>query len=440
MKKKTFYTHDVFTPTQPAVKNYVEREKIESQLSEALRTGGKQIVIYGHSGSGKTSLLRKNLNKYYEREIITNCTKLNTFDQLLLCAFDELDKYFISESNKESSKGYSAEIKKLFFSIKAERNNKNKDKLSRIVPVQLTPQRLAQFLGEAKCCWVLEDFHKVNKSEKEILSQVLKVFMDTSYDYPDVKIIAIGAVNTAREVINYDKEMQNRVAEIKVPLMNDFELKKIIFNGEEMLNFTIESIALDNILNYSSGLASICHQICLNMCLNKNINKTSDNTITFDNKDFNLSIKNMIDNSSDTLKSTFDSAFKKTKKTKFDNINYILKSILQLKKEELTFNEIFTKIRKINKDYPSSNLTKYLKELTEDKRAKILRFDKTSHKYLFSEPLFRSYVLWKFNEDDKFSEKIKPDKNKEKYPEEFEAMVNATKDINNEEYSEEWEQ
>ncbi|ATN06576.1 hypothetical protein CRN76_14765 [Chryseobacterium indologenes] len=35
-----------------------------------------------------------------------------------------------------------------------------------MVPVQLTPQKLAKFFGEAKACWILEDFHKIKKEEK----------------------------------------------------------------------------------------------------------------------------------------------------------------------------------------------------------------------------------------------------------------------------------
>ena len=36
------------------------------------------------------------------------------------------------------------------------------------------------------------------------MAQIMKVFMDTAVDYPDVKVVAIGAVDSAREVIKYD--------------------------------------------------------------------------------------------------------------------------------------------------------------------------------------------------------------------------------------------
>jgi hypothetical protein len=47
-------------------------------------------------------------------------------------------------------------------------------------------------------------------------------------EFRSLKIIAIGAVDTARQVIEYDPEMKNRVSEIHVPLMLKEELKEII--------------------------------------------------------------------------------------------------------------------------------------------------------------------------------------------------------------------
>ena len=69
---------------------------------------------------------------------------------------------------------------------------------------------------------MLEDFHKIDSSQRKKLSQFMKVFMDMADEYPALKIIAIGAVDTARLVVECDPEMRNRVSEIKVPLMTKF--------------------------------------------------------------------------------------------------------------------------------------------------------------------------------------------------------------------------
>jgi hypothetical protein len=56
--KKLFYTYklsDVFTPNTVAKLSYVNRNIIEIDLEKYLTMPGKQIVLYGHSGSGKTT-------------------------------------------------------------------------------------------------------------------------------------------------------------------------------------------------------------------------------------------------------------------------------------------------------------------------------------------------------------------------------------------------
>jgi ABC-type lipoprotein export system ATPase subunit len=65
--------HDVFTPTTPARLTFVERETINARLVNALRTPGKQIVVYGYSGSGKTTLLVNKLHQLYDKHITSRC-------------------------------------------------------------------------------------------------------------------------------------------------------------------------------------------------------------------------------------------------------------------------------------------------------------------------------------------------------------------------------
>lgn len=171
-ERQSYDTVDVFTPSRPATHTFIERSEINRQLVDALMTPGKQLIVYGFTGSGKTTLLRKKLEELYDCYISTSCTKSMKLDQIRRNAFDQLDKYYLDTTTKNTSTTIGLSYK----SMKAEIASFKQDESKRIIPVQLNDQRLAEFLGEANCCWIIEDFHKVDKSEKEGLAQMMKVF------------------------------------------------------------------------------------------------------------------------------------------------------------------------------------------------------------------------------------------------------------------------
>jgi GTPase SAR1 family protein len=405
-----YFTVDIFTPTQPANINYVERTRIEAKLNDALTTPGKQIVVFGHSGSGKTSLLRKNLKKFYEDEIILSCTSDTNINQIILNAFDYLNKYYTSEHSNKNKVKISGELKAIYSIIKNELSEESQTKQKRLVPIQLTTQRLAEFIGEAKCCLVLEDFHKVPLKEKRKISQIMKVFMDTSVKYPSTKIIAIGAVGSARDIVKLDPEMRNRVAEIHVPLMSRANLKKIIDNGCTYLSIEIVHNVIEKIINYSSGLASYCHQICLNMCRNKNITQTneSDDIIQIITSDFNAAIRMIIENTEDTLKAKIDKVLRTTRHGKYDMVKIILSTILKYKSDEIDRSKLIEDICE-NHEIPASKLYTPLKQLTTEKKENILKYDKNSNKYSFTDPIIRTNILLRFSEEEEIVRKSEID-------------------------------
>ena len=90
-----FKANRVFTPTTPAIDSFVERaKKINSHLVDALNTPGKQIVLYGHSGCGKTTLLTNKLAQTYENFITTRCMDGMTFENVILDGFDQLAEFY----------------------------------------------------------------------------------------------------------------------------------------------------------------------------------------------------------------------------------------------------------------------------------------------------------------------------------------------------------
>lgn len=229
-----------------------------------------------------------------------------TFEQILTEAFDQIAPFYEFDRSHSDSSAIKANISASYLAIKssleASKTKSQNITEKRVLPPQLTPQALGRLIGNANQCWVIEDFHKIEPVEKEKLSQLLKVFMDLAFEYPQVKIVCLGAVDTAREVVDYDKEMKERVAEIAVPLMSEDELFSIITKGEKLLNIRFSQSVKRKVVKYACGIASICHRLCLNMCTSANIKYRQSILTTIGDHTFDESVEKYIRSASDTLK------------------------------------------------------------------------------------------------------------------------------------------
>lgn len=398
-------TFDVFTPTSPARLSFVEREGVNSRLVDALRTPGMQVVVYGHSGSGKSTLLLNKLQQLYEKHLISRCMRGLKFDQLVLDAFDQLSCFYSSEYSLSKSRTVKEKVSTEYMAIKAQieasATAEQSVKKARILPPQLTPQTLARFMGEANTCWVLEDFHKLDHVERANLSQVMKVFMDMADEYRNLKIVAIGAVDTARQIVEYDPEMKNRVAEIHVPLMIQEELIRIIDKGSSLLNLEFNNELKSGVGEFSNGMASVCHQICLNVCMSEEIYTTLDDEVIVDSEHLNTAIKMYLEQCSDTIKKSFDAAFKQKRPKRFDNARLILKALTEFSQEGGTRSEIYSKITRTVSDYPQGNMTTFINRLSSEGESAILRYDDVSGRYSFKDPIYRAFALAYFKNNQK---------------------------------------
>ncbi len=246
-------------------------------------------------------------------------------------------------------------------------------------------------MGLARVIWVIEDFHKLEKKERAKLSQALKVFVDMGSEYRGLHVVVTGATDTAREIVELDGEMSTRVAEIHVPMLTRPELEKILQGGSELLRVNFDEVRED-ILSYSAGLSSVCHQFALNACLSAGLEATATQMIKITKDDLASAVAQYLADSSDTLKARFEQAMQRQRVRTYDNTEFILGALAFGSAEGMTRAEILTEIHRHAPKYPSSNLTNYLRQLVDDEsRGSVVR--KTAGgKYRFAEPLLQSYA------------------------------------------------
>jgi energy-coupling factor transporter ATP-binding protein EcfA2 len=397
-ERTEFFVDEVFTPSSPAISCYVPRgEKINDKVVNALKTRGKQLVVYGHTGSGKTTLLINKLNQIYDNHITSNCMKTTTVDALMLDAFSQVSPFYESEHSVTEKNGRELFIETTFKDIKAGIKSAHSSdttiKQTRLVPPQLNAQNLAKLLGAKGLCWVIEDFHKVEETEKQKLSQVMKIFMDCGAEYPCVKIITLGAVHTARQVVEYDDEMRNRVSEIEVQLMEQDEILQIISTGERRLNIEFSPSIKKIISKYSRGLPAVCHQLCLNACNAHGLMGTGATKVTISTDDIKKAIETYVEEASDSIRSKFEKALKINNKANHHYAKIILECMIDLPELGVGRIELLQKIQKKVPTYTDASLKKTLAVLTGPAGGELVRYSHNSGLYSFSDPLYHAYAM-----------------------------------------------
>ncbi|WP_298064093.1 AAA family ATPase [uncultured Rikenella sp.] len=385
---------EVFTPATAAEVNYVERKDIDAQLLSEMKTPGKQIIVFGHSGSGKTSSVRNLLNKNKFTCIRTHCESNTTFEQLIRNAFDELNVYVVSGRTHKQSSSLKGNIATEYNSIKASLSSESTSEIgetySRLLPPQLTPQKLAKFLGEYKIVWLIEDFHKVPLDEKVRIADAIKIFVDNANDCPSSKIICIGACQSAHELIQLDPNLQARVSEISVPLLTDEEIEKIIRNGFSLLNIAPSQSLVEKLVFYSDRLGASAHQMCMDICKGKHIYKTKFRKQQIDDRSFQFAVDGFIKRSSDTLKTIYESAIKNELGW------YILKTLTINVKDKLSFEEICKRVNNGKATFKEDEIKAKLNEL-QSPAFDIIYYNPRSEKYAFSTPFWHRFLRLQFS-------------------------------------------
>lgn len=392
-KSSNVTVSEVFTPTVCASRNYIPRQRQEEKFLNNLTIPGMQIIVYGKSGSGKTTLVRNLLHKNQSGFITTKCESTTTFADIVLSGFDQLNPYFVSQkSHRESEKidaSISAEYLSISSSIHSTVSSEISDSLQRIVPPQLTVERLAKMIGECGLIWVIEDFHKVQISEKNRLADLLKIFVDTANDYENTKVICIGVSDSAQELIKLNPDIAARVAQVSIPMLNSIEIQSIVTNGCSLLNLEMEESLQDKIVYYSDRLASLAHNMCLDICQGNHIERRSRKKRSLNDDQFKLAVQGFIDRNSDTLQVIYDTAVANELGW------YILKTFSSNSHEKLRPTEILRRVNYSGKGFSIDQVKEKLDQFSTEP-FKVLEKHINTGFYSIANPFWHAFLRMQF--------------------------------------------
>lgn len=276
---------DVFGVKSTLIKSYIEREAVDQRFREALQSGN-EVIVYGSSKQGKTSLILRHLTP--EKYVKVECSPQTTATDIYKSILRQLGVKFIESESTEStseggvkgSAGFKAKVP--FFggadaSVEADaRSATSNGKTETHVEYNLA---LAQDVSELLHAVnfdqfvVLENFHYLSHEVQESLAYDLRIFQDHHLIF-----VVLGIWREANRLVQFNGDLLDRVTEVPVEPWNTEDFAAVINKGQKLLNVDFSAVQTQ-IIDESFDSVGVVQELCKLCCQKAGVTQTADATV-----------------------------------------------------------------------------------------------------------------------------------------------------------------
>ena len=391
IKAKLALLGQIFTPSYPIeIKAlFSGRNNQLNDVMGIIPQKGKQLIIYGDRGVGKTSFANiiKAIYESHDKQVgKISCNGNNTFESLL---HNALSKFSYNYEEAQEKIGFGSSIEKtdksLIFS-----NLYDKDQLS-------IANLLEVFAIIPNSILIIDEFDRLDsaKFDQRIFTDFLKVISDT---LPDISIIIVGVSEDVASLIEGHESIERNLAQIHLQAMSPDEVKLIIEKGEEPLDIKFDEEVISKIIELSSGYPHFTHSLCYYSCLAAIISESKIINMEY----LKIGILQTIDQVHESLRNSYRLATLANKKNIFQDVLYAA-SIVETDEygyfQALDLEPILTVL--LSKEVKVNAFVFHLGKFCSEERGDILKMAGSSHRhrYKFNNPLMRAFVKLKIEAD-----------------------------------------
>jgi hypothetical protein len=278
-------TADVFGVKSTLIQSYIERDTVDERFKSAI-TDGNEVIVYGSSKQGKTSLILKHLSvdQYVKVECSPQTQPVDIYKSILRqmnIMYTESETIEAgSEHGGKLNGGFKVRIPFLGdVSTVAEVTDKKMKKESATTTYIEYNLSLAQDVSEllkksgVNKYIVIENFHYLELSVQETLAYDLRVFQDHHLIF-----IVLGIWREANRLIQFNGDLLDRITEVPVEPWDVLDFHRVISKGEQLLNVDFSQVK-DQLVSDSFDSVGVVQEICKHCCLISGVTKTSPNTL-----------------------------------------------------------------------------------------------------------------------------------------------------------------
>ncbi|MEA5461048.1 hypothetical protein VB796_18445 [Arcicella sp. LKC2W] len=410
MTLQTNKTKDVFGIQRDLPLNYIERSADKILLDSLDRS--HHVVIYGSSKQGKTSLRKKNLTQ--TQYVLVHCSNKWDIEQIhnniLKQAGYELT---VSKSLTTSGK---AKVKatfgwNLFAKTEAEMEGevgRENEKTTKSLDIDLEDVNdIIKALEEIKFdkILVLEDFHYLKPETQRDFSIALKAFHENS----KFTFLIIGVWLEENRLIVLNGDLAGRVKSVNADKWEHHELKKLVEDGEHLLNVSFDETIKEVLIRESLQNVYVVQEVCYLICNDNNIHQTFEGMqFVLDCSKLDKFVDQVVSQHSGRYNKFISSLIEGFQPTELEMYKWILFAILNAEESDLDkglrrseINDVIRPNHPRGSDLNPGNLTQALTSIASLQVRSgitpiIVDYDSTTKKINIVD---KGFIIWLHNQD-----------------------------------------
>ncbi|MGP0593423.1 hypothetical protein ACTRXD_12940 [Nitrospira sp. T9] len=272
---------EVFGVSKDPVQSYVERSEVDGLFLKALRTDN-QIIVYGASKQGKTSLVEKHL-PYKENVTVSLTPKFRLIDiyKSILSSLDiELTTDTSTTTGTSTDVSLGAKVRAIFplmgsaegstsFSekdTKAIAEKRNSIELNLELPNDVV--RAYKKSGTSKFI-ILENFHYLDEETQKQFAFDLRSFQELG-----LRFIILGVWREKNRLIQFNGDLLDRIFEVPVEPWDIEDFHKVVTKGSSCLNVEFSSELIDVIIQSAFDSIGVVQELLKSVCQSANVEET----------------------------------------------------------------------------------------------------------------------------------------------------------------------